>query len=166
MCKEGLGWSLWTVRLSFRAAIMNGETMYFQFPHFLVDMLSSLGLINQDRPIEPQFIQLLCFAMFLVGIIVFLILLFVPAVYGRYTGPNSLFGFGVNAKVAWFLQESPSFLVPISLCLLNHEKGREINFVQSTLAGLFILHYWQRYNVWNFLSSASRESRVLQQIAD
>ena len=123
---------------------MNSERVYLKFS-LLSDMLATLGIINQDRPIEPQFIQLLCFAMFLVGCIVFMILSFIPAVYGRYTGPNSWFGFGVNAKIAWFLQESPSFLVPISLCVLNHERGRGMSFVQIVLAGLFILHYWQRY---------------------
>ena len=123
---------------------MNGETVFLKFLHLIFDLLSKCGFINQEHPVEPQIIQLLCFLMFLVGVLVFVILLFIPAVYGRYTGPKSLFGFGVEAKIAWFLQESPSVLVPVTLYMLEYNRGKETSSAQVILAGLFVLHYWQR----------------------
>ena len=124
---------------------MIDQMAHMKLPALFVDVLSPLGIIHDDRLVEAQVINLLCFLMFLVGITVFIILSFIPAVYGRYAGPKSLFGFGVNAKLAWFLQESPSFLVPTSLCLLDYIREQEMSPVKFFLSGLFILHYWQRY---------------------
>jgi len=139
---------------------MNYETVFLEFLHFTFDLLSKCGLISQEYPAEPQIVQLLCFLMFLVGALVFFILLFIPAVYGRYTGPKSWFGFGVDAKIAWFLQESPSFLVPLTVYLLEYRRGKEIIPNQMILAGLFVLHYWQRTFIYSFMIRGGKPTPV------
>ena len=63
--------------------------------------------------------------MVVTGLLSCLALLFFPAPYGRYAeGAASLFGPGVPVRLAWLLQESPAFLVPISLLLFISEGTR------------------------------------------
>ena len=67
------------------------------------------------------------------------------APYGRYSGVKSLglsWGPPINGKVAWVVQEAPSFFAPIVCLWLEHwtvpARG---NFL---LLGLFLLHYLNR----------------------
>ena len=63
--------------------------------------------------------------MVVTGLVACLSLLFFPAPYGRYAeGAARLFGPGVPVRLAWLLQESPAFHVPISLLLFISEGTR------------------------------------------
>lgn len=58
-----------------------------------------------------------------------------PAQYGRYSpagGPT------FPAKLAWFLQEVPAFLVPLVLLLQSPETGASVSLFA------FLLHYFHR----------------------
>lgn len=87
--------------------------------------------------------------MMLVGVIVYVILLYIPATYGRYSSTKNYFLFwGIPARLAWFLQELPSFLVSSVLVLLVKFGGLpdEYTTPQLIVLGCYIFHYFQRYN--------------------
>lgn len=74
-----------------------------------------------------------------------IIQLLMSAPYGRYTRPG--YGFSINVRLAWVLQESPSFLVPVLVA--GYLGGDQITGALNpnvVLLSLFLLHYFQRYN--------------------
>ena len=60
--------------------------------------------------------------------------------YGRHMGPSPLARM-VPARVGWFLQEMPAFLIPVLLMLTSH-KGSSMG--KYLLLGTFCMHYFQR----------------------
>ena len=120
-----------------------------KFWNIVIDVVNQYGLVNKNSALEPQIVQLLCYAVFIVGFIVAVILLFTPAIYGRYSSNTTIWGFGINAKIAWFMQEIPAFAIPVSLWTLeyyNCQNATDDNLMTTRifLCGLFIIHYWQR----------------------
>lgn len=94
--------------------------------------------------------------MVVTGLVACLSLLFFPAPYGRYAeGAARLFGPGVPVRLAWLLQESPAFLVPISLLLFISEGTSillpDVTAPNKVLLGLFLLHYFHRSFVYSML---------------
>ena len=86
--------------------------------------------------------------MILVGLIVYCILLYIPATYGRYSNANSTFLFhGIPARVAWFFQELPSFLVAMVLIFIVQFGilPGSYTMLQLLVLGCFVFHYFQRY---------------------
>ena len=70
--------------------------------------------------------------------------LIISAPYGRYSRGG--YGFGVNARVAWVLQECPSFLVPVFVAgYLGGDKITGTINPNVVLLSMFLLHYFQRY---------------------
>ena len=76
----------------------------------------------------------------------------VRAAYGRYNTKN----IGFSAPVAWLLQESPAFVVP--LIMIIYRQTRLIGGLQQlntnlVLLAYFMLHYFNRcltnVNVWS-----------------
>uniref|UniRef100_A0A4W3GER2 Steroid 5-alpha reductase C-terminal domain-containing protein n=1 Tax=Callorhinchus milii TaxID=7868 RepID=A0A4W3GER2_CALMI len=61
--------------------------------------------------------------------------------YGRYT-PPSFSGILIPAKIAWFVQELPSFLVPV---LLLYRSGSLETLGCKLLLFMFCGHYFHRY---------------------
>ncbi len=85
-------------------------------------------------------------AMILTGAVVFLLetLGQQKAKYGRYNTTNT----GVNASLAWFLQETPAFLVPFGFLIfgdykITDLKSSRIN-LNLVLLAYFMLHYFHR----------------------
>ena len=63
--------------------------------------------------------------MVVTGILACLALIYIPAPYGRYAeGASSIFGPGVPVKLAWLIQESPAFLVPVLILTFVSEATR------------------------------------------
>lgn len=60
--------------------------------------------------------------------------------YGRHMRPTPQPKM-VPAPLAWFLQEMPSFLIPLLLMLTSHEPSSTGKYL---LLGTFVLHYFQR----------------------
>jgi len=87
--------------------------------------------------------------MVVTGIFACFTLLFIPAPYGRYAeGASSFFGPGVPVRLAWLVQESPAFLVPIAI-LVGVSQGTSIpipavSIPNLVLSCLFLLHYFHR----------------------
>ncbi|KAJ8285047.1 hypothetical protein COCON_G00038970 [Conger conger] len=68
--------------------------------------------------------------------------------YGRYATPADL-AHTVPARLGWFLQELPSFLIPALLICTSH---RPSGPGQWLLAGTFCLHYFQRTFIYSLLT--------------
>lgn len=60
--------------------------------------------------------------------------------YGRHMKPTPRPKM-VPAPLAWFLQEMPSFLIPLLLMLTSHEPSSTGKYL---LLGTFLIHYFQR----------------------
>ena len=80
-----------------------------------------------------------------VGLVVFVLEAFggLRAAYGRYNTKN----YGFSAPFAWFLQESPAFLLPFGLVVYRRvflfDKLNQIN-TNFVLLCYFMLHYFNR----------------------
>ncbi|MCI4393947.1 hypothetical protein PGIGA_G00163320 [Pangasianodon gigas] len=68
--------------------------------------------------------------------------------YGRYV-ETSAPGVMVPAKVAWFIQELPSVLVPV-LLLLSTDTSRSLG--RTVLISTFCLHYFHRTFIYSLLN--------------
>ncbi|KAK6183052.1 hypothetical protein SNE40_010604 [Patella caerulea] len=97
---------------------------------------------------EKRLFQVISLVYIVWAIIIFLSLQFVTAPYGRYSSGS--WGFGVNPKFAWVVQEMPSFIIPIYVLFFTDcPKIRSTpNLILSTL---FLLHYFQRSFIFPFL---------------
>lgn len=85
-----------------------------------------------------------CLAYFMVFMAAccFVTLLFENVPYGRYS--TSKYGFPVNAKVAWFIQELPAFLVPFSLIVWTSSVRTSL-LPNRLLIAMYFCHYVQRW---------------------
>lgn len=69
----------------------------------------------------------------------------IKAKYGRYSSINSI---GLKAPIAWLIQESPAFLVPLALIIfrgLNLFDGLQQLNSNLVILGYFMIHYFHRY---------------------
>jgi len=91
---------------------------------------------------EKEIIYLLCTVLNITAIIVALLLQCLKAEYGRYFDgkSESKWGFGINPKLAWFVQELPMFALPL-LFLVQSFNGVNPNTV---LLCFILLHYFRR----------------------
>eukprot|EP00062_Callorhinchus_milii_P013254 gi/632961161/ref/XP_007896603.1/ PREDICTED: 3-oxo-5-alpha-steroid 4-dehydrogenase 2 [Callorhinchus milii] len=74
--------------------------------------------------------------------------------YGRYT-PPSFSGILIPAKIAWFVQELPSFLVPV---LLLYRSGSLETLGCKLLLFMFCGHYFHRTFIYGFLTNGQPTS--------
>jgi 3-oxo-5-alpha-steroid 4-dehydrogenase 1 len=121
------------------------------------EMAAILSLFG-PAPADPrEVIYELSYAMIFFGLSAFVALTFVTvAPYGKYAErASALYGPPINGKVAWILQECPSFLVPAYYLYKasvwgGSAAGQEVaaelaTFTpRSVLAGLFLMHYANR----------------------
>ena len=81
-----------------------------------------------------------------VAVISFICAFFTTTPYGRYSSYS--WGFGVNAQLAWLLQESPSFLIPFAMFMMS-DNLRELMALDvspnTVLLLMFMLHYFRRF---------------------
>ncbi|EDO46848.1 predicted protein, partial [Nematostella vectensis] len=71
------------------------------------------------------------------------------AEYGRYFNSKSeaRWGWGVNAKFAWFTQETPMLALPVYYMLSTGRLGWNPN---SVLLSFIIIHYFRRVFIYSF----------------
>lgn len=67
-----------------------------------------------------------------------------PAPYGRYAWKAS--GWRIPQDISWFLQECPSFLLPLGILLFSSCSSSTIN---KLLLGCFMLHYAMRSFIYS-----------------
>jgi len=78
-----------------------------------------------------------------------------PAPYGRYS--SNKFGFMLPGKLAWILQESPAFIVPIILLFTTSSTCWQ-SPVNKILVICFGLHYIQRSIIFPLTTRGSKPS--------
>lgn len=97
-----------------------------------IDWILSLDLIV---------LNFLSYNLLFFGVVVVIVLQFLSTPYGRYARGG--WGAGVNARVAWFVQEIPAFVVP--LLLVYFTECPKLEFTPNKiLLGLYLFHYFQR----------------------
>ncbi|XP_061671807.1 3-oxo-5-alpha-steroid 4-dehydrogenase 1 [Syngnathoides biaculeatus] len=97
---------------------------------------------------EQYVLDCMAYLMILMAAYTFVSLLFVNVPYGRYA--SSAYGFPVNPKLAWFVQELPAFLLPV--CLLVWASSAKTSLLANRLLiGMFLCHYSQRSLIYPFL---------------
>lgn len=96
---------------------------------------------------ELYILDCLSYFMMLMAFVTFVALLFVNVPYGRYA--STRYGFPVNVKFAWFVQELPSFLVPLGLMLSSC--ARITHLPNQLLLVMYLCHYFQRSLIFPFL---------------
>ncbi len=99
-----------------------------------------------------QFYNILLIVMAVLALIVYVALFFVKAGYGYLTTPK--WGPAINNKVAWILMELPAFtllLVYTILFAVHNPDTGNCNIVLYVMAGLFLLHYFQRTFIFPLL---------------
>ena len=97
-----------------------------------------LKYILDDR----NFVTCICPYLWLISspiVLYFEIILDIKSSYGRYNIHNH----GIPARLAWFMQELPSFVIP---CCLLYYHGSSSSLTQLIIVGLFLIHYVQRYD--------------------
>jgi len=80
------------------------------------------------------------YCMIVSGLLVFVVLLIIPAPYGRYSSTS--WGFLMDSRYAWFIQELPSLVVPVVLWLCSAAATKLPN---KLLLGAFVVHYFHRF---------------------
>lgn len=99
------------------------------------------SIIRSSLQTEPKLMEILCYVFIVWASLLVWSLRYMNAPYGRYS--RSGFGFQVPAKVAWFIQELPSVVVPIYLVVFT-ECPRAGEWKNRIALGLYFLHYLQR----------------------
>ncbi|KAM4538625.1 3-oxo-5-alpha-steroid 4-dehydrogenase 1 isoform 1-T2 [Odontesthes bonariensis] len=111
-----------------------------------MDSLLSSLFSSEDR--ELYILDRMGHLMIFFAACTFVSLLFENVPYGRYA--TSKYGFPVNVKFAWFVQELPSFLVPF--CLVVWASSAKTSLLPNRLLiGMFLCHYFQRAIIYPFL---------------
>ncbi|XP_066961795.1 3-oxo-5-alpha-steroid 4-dehydrogenase 1-like [Macrobrachium rosenbergii] len=88
----------------------------------------------------------------------FLTLFVRKAPYGRYS--DKKYGFGVPGRLAWTVQECPSFFVPMAFVLYG-TKDTYRSLVNQLCLGMFVIHYFQRSFIFPFLMKSSKPTPFL-----
>ncbi|KAI3381232.1 hypothetical protein SNEBB_010444 [Seison nebaliae] len=140
----------------------NVGAMEFQHIHDILDRSTIYEICTFYMPI----------LMVLTGSICFIVLFFVAAPYGRYV--NKKLGPTINGKLAWCLQECPSFFIPI-FCLIGfslefseyHANFYEtLNKPKTIILSLFTFHYFYRSFIYpRLIEKCKRMSIIIMMLA-
>lgn len=104
------------------------------------------------------------------GFIVFAVLIYflqtvvkLQPSYGRFYATSAITGLGLNPRLAWFLQESPAFYVPLAL-LIGDLRCR-LRYVNYTLLSFVLVHYLQRAFIYPLLIKGGKPSSLISVIS-
>ncbi|XP_062845614.1 3-oxo-5-alpha-steroid 4-dehydrogenase 1 [Trichomycterus rosablanca] len=107
-----------------------------------------LKLLFSSEKEELYLLDCLAYLMMFMALCTFFTLLFENVPYGRYA--SCKYGFPVHVKMAWFIQELPAFLVPLSLVLWT-SASKTGHLPNQLLIGMYFCHYVQRSLIYPFL---------------
>ena len=109
--------------------------------------------------VEQTFFDYLLLSMFLLAGLVFIVLMFVDAPYGKFTRPG--FGPTMNRRLGWIIMELPSVAL-FSFFFATGDSSRPGPWAGWILFGMWMLHYVHRAFVFPFrLRGGSRNMTVL-----
>ena len=115
---------------------MNGD-------RFIVDYIFP---IFSARNASDMFHQMIWISIFYTLSVLVSMLLF-PAPYGRYS--SGRYGFLLPGRLAWMIQESPAFIVPIVLLFTTSSPCWD-SMANKILVMCLVNHYIQRYFQFDF----------------
>ena len=90
------------------------------------------------------------------GVVSFVLLLFISAPYGRHVRPG--WGPTVNARALWIVMEAPS---PISFAIVYFMSNNALKPVPLVLFGLFMLHYVYRSFIYPFRMTGGHKQKPI-----
>lgn len=105
---------------------------------------------------ELELLHLSAWSMIACGVAAFVGLQFMAAPYGRFAdSAGKMFGFFMNGKLAWLLQEAPAFLLPAFFWFKEANDPSSDDTMRrlspnTVLMGLFLLHYLHRAFIFPF----------------
>jgi len=105
---------------------------------------------------EVDFHQWLCFAVIAIAVIVFFVLLFITAPYGRHARGG--WGPTVSNRVGWILMETPSLLTFLIVYSLGQYR---LHPAPLCLCALWTLHYGHRSFVFPLRLKSARKPMAL-----
>lgn len=104
-------------------------------------MDSLLSWLFSSEKEELHVLDCMAYLMFLMAACTCVTLLFENVPYGRYA--TSRYGFPVNVRFAWFVQELPAFMVP--LCLVFWTSSAKTSLLPNQLLiVMYFCHYVHR----------------------
>jgi len=92
------------------------------------------------------FFNLLILLMLISALIVFIVLIFISAPYGKLV--NDKWGPVINNKLGWFLMEVPTIIIYVFFYIIGTNSAQLVPFV---FLSLWLLHYVQRTLIFPFL---------------
>jgi len=107
-----------------------------------------LSMLFSSEEEELHVLDCLAYLMMFMAVCTFFTLLFENVPYGRYA--TSRYGFPVNVKFAWFIQELPAFSVPMCL-LLWTTPAKTSQMPNQILIAMYFCHYIHRSLIYPFL---------------
>lgn len=105
-------------------------------------------LVSKMMAVDYEVLKYISYVYFVNSGFVLLLLQFLSAPYGRYA--RSGWGCMLNAKFAWFIQELPSFAVPVILIFAT-DTWKSISVCSKVTLTCFLVHYFQRTFIFSFL---------------
>ncbi|XP_006635937.2 3-oxo-5-alpha-steroid 4-dehydrogenase 1 [Lepisosteus oculatus] len=121
-------------------------------------MCKALSNLFGSEAEEYCLLECMSYLMIFMAAVTFLVLLFENVPYGRYA--TSKYGFPVNARFAWFVQELPALVVPV-LLLLTASSARASYLPNQLLLAMYLLHYFQRSLIYPFLIRGGKPTPFL-----
>lgn len=92
----------------------------------------------------------------ILGISMFILLLFVPAPYGQHIREN--WRPNINNKLGWFIMEIPTILIYLILYLVG---DRKTDIISIIFLSIWMLHYGQRTFIFPFLIRAKQPIPIM-----
>ncbi|CAF3440680.1 unnamed protein product [Rotaria sp. Silwood1] len=106
---------------------------------------------------DQNFVSYICPYLWFIGavfVLLFEIIFDFKASYGRYNTNNS----GVPVRLAWFIQELPSFTIP---CYLLYYHWSSVSITKFIIVSYFLIHYFQRVFIYPMLIRGGKHSSYL-----
>uniref|UniRef100_A0A8C7XJR6 3-oxo-5-alpha-steroid 4-dehydrogenase C-terminal domain-containing protein n=1 Tax=Oryzias sinensis TaxID=183150 RepID=A0A8C7XJR6_9TELE len=110
-------------------------------------MTSFLRVISSEEG-ELYLLDCMAYLMLFMAVCTLVSLRFENVPYGRYA--SSKYGFPVNVKLAWCVQELPSLLIPLYLTVSATSVKTSV-LPNQLLIAMFVCHYIQRAIIYPFL---------------
>jgi len=133
----------------------------------LINLLTPYGVTT-----ELELLHTLAYVMIVMGLFAFIALLFVPAPYGKYADKAEWFyGFPINGKVAWIVQECPSFLFVLYYwyTAVTNNTSTPITIQnqlttispRSILLTMYLFHYFNRSFIYPMLIRGGKDTPIV-----
>ncbi|GAU93714.1 hypothetical protein RvY_05610 [Ramazzottius varieornatus] len=106
---------------------------------------------------EAPLLDVMALVMIATAVVTYVTLQAIPAPYGRYA--SNAFGPLIPSNVAWFIQECPSFFVPLFVYIRMNSGYVPIE--SKILMALFGIHYFQRTFIYSTMIRGGKKTPLV-----